>query len=238
MKLLNNFVVKIRRHDSPFYLRLYTAIKFVSAIEFPLVKPVHSILYHIRRIVIDTFYLVGVKCYYEPLFKSQCVKVGKRFRIIRGTIQGMPYLNGRLNIEIGDNVTFHSVITFAGNKIYDNPVLRVGDSTYIGSRVSIAVAREVVIGKHCYLADNIIVRDNDGHPVDYLLRRKNEPVSKEAVASVRIGDDVWIGSGSLILKGVSIGDRSIIAAHSVVTKDVPQDTLVGGNPAKIIRSLV
>ena len=54
---------------------------------------------------------------------------------------------------------------------------------------------------------------------------------------MRIGDDVWIGGGSLILKGVSIGDRAIIAARSVVTKDVPADTVVAGNPARIVKQL-
>ena len=55
---------------------------------------------------------------------------------------------------------------------------------------------------------------------------------------INIGNNVWTGMNSLILKGVSIGENSIIAAHSVVTKDVPDNVIVGGNPAKILKQLV
>jgi acetyltransferase-like isoleucine patch superfamily enzyme len=181
---------------------------------------------------------IGVKLYYEPLFKSQCVKVGKRFKILRGTIQGIPYLNGKLYIEIGDNVTIHSVTTFAGNKVYDTPLLKIGNNTYIGSRTNISVAKEVTIGNNCYFADDITIRDNDGHPVDFLRRRANAVVEKQDVKPVSIGNDVWVGAGCFILKGVTVGHRSIIAANAVVTKDVPPDVIVAGNPAHIIKNLV
>jgi maltose O-acetyltransferase len=70
------------------------------------------------------------------------------------------------------------------------------------------------------------------HPLDAVARR-----GKETARSIIIGDDVWIGGGAIVLAGVTIGDRSVIGAGSVVTKDVPSDVVVVGNPAKIVRRL-
>lgn len=87
------------------------------------------------------------------------------------------------------------------------------------------------------VASGVQVFDMDGHPLDAEARRAGEPTPAEAIAPVVIGDDVWIGNGSLILKGVTIGDRAIVAARSVVTKDVPADAVVAGNPARVVKVL-
>jgi maltose O-acetyltransferase len=70
------------------------------------------------------------------------------------------------------------------------------------------------------------------HPLDAIARR-----GEETARPIVIGDDVWIGGGAIILAGVTVGDRSVIGAGSVVTKDVPSDVVVVGNPAKIVRRL-
>lgn len=233
----SRLILKIKRQETPFYRFLYNFLKRVIGLEFPYIKPIHYILYKERQIRIGFFRWLGVKVYYEPLFKSQCESIGKRFKIVRGKLQGIPLISGNLVLKIGDNVTLHSVITLSGHKVYDRPVLNIGDYSYIGSRVNISVGKEVYIGKYCYLADNITIRDNDGHPIDYLKRRNNEAVQKEDIKPVRICDDVWIGSGSIILKGVTIGDGAIVASGSVVSKDVKPFSIVGGNPAVHIKDL-
>ena len=96
-------------------------------------------------------------------------------------------------------------------------------------------AREhISLGDYCLLAPGVVIIDNDSHPpvLDPVARR-GTPRS----APVRIGNNVWIGMRSLVTKGVTIGDNAIVAAHSVVTRDVPANTLVGGNPARVIREL-
>ena len=70
------------------------------------------------------------------------------------------------------------------------------------------------------------------HPLDAIARR-----GEETARPIVIGDDVWIGDGAIILAGVTVGDRSVIGAGSVVTRDVPSDVVVVGNPAKIVRRL-
>ena len=85
--------------------------------------------------------------------------------------------------------------------------------------------------------------DTDVHQLDYLVRRGEKPLdAKDArttiqSAPVTIEDDVWIGANCMILKGVTIGARSVIGAGSVVTKSIPADCIAAGNPCKVIRKL-
>lgn len=95
---------------------------------------------------------------------------------------------------------------------------------------SMIISKEsVTIGKDCAIAWGVTVCDHDFHKL-YL-----NGVQQIETAPVVIGNNVWIGMNATILKGVNIGDGAVIAAHSVVTKDVPARSLVGGNPAKIIK---
>lgn len=81
----------------------------------------------------------------------------------------------------------------------------------------------------------VVILDNDSHniSIDPVVRR----TGKIAESPVVIGNNVWIGMRSIIMKGVRIGDNSIIAAGSVVTKDVPSNQLFGGNPASFLKKL-
>ena len=112
-------------------------------------------------------------------------------------------------------------------------VLTIGDDTGI-SGASIYCKDRITIGNHVMLGVNCSVYDSDFHPVDYLARRNREP---EPTAAVTIEDDVWLAANCMVLKGVTIGARSVIAAGSIVTKDIPPDSLAGGVPAKVIRPL-
>lgn len=103
-------------------------------------------------------------------------------------------------------------------------------STIFSSRSNIMVGQNVNIGA------NVRIYDHDYHPVDYLERREGNANVKSA--PIIIGDDVFIGSNAIILKGVNIGDRSIVGAGAVVAhKNIPPDSLVVGNPAQIVSLL-
>jgi acetyltransferase-like isoleucine patch superfamily enzyme len=102
------------------------------------------------------------------------------------------------------------------------------------------------IGSHCLISWNVGIADSDFHPLEPAQRlidaqalapflKDRPPRPKLKTAPVTICDNVWIGMNAVILKGVTIGENSVVAAGSVVTKSVPPDTVVAGNPAVAVK---
>jgi acetyltransferase-like isoleucine patch superfamily enzyme len=106
------------------------------------------------------------------------------------------------------------------------------------SGVVICAKESVTLGNNVQLGSGVVICDTDFHSMDYQLRGKQGDFEGANSAPVRIGDDCFIGARAIILKGVSIGARSIVGAGAVVVKDVPADVVVAGNPARVIRTLV
>ena len=94
---------------------------------------------------------------------------------------------------------------------------------------------KLTIGNNVKIGACVLLIDTDTHPIDYEVRRTSNEGTKSA--PIVIEDDVWIGAHSIVLKGVTIGARSIIGAGSVVTKDIPSDCIAAGNPCKVIRKI-
>lgn len=163
----------------------------------------------------------------------------------RVIVYGRPdiYLQGG-QIKIGDNVTLRSVARGFQGAMYGPVQLianRPGAEIIIGqgSRLNgccVAAWKRVVIGKYCLIAANTSIIDAHGHSsVDEDCF--NRHCTQDQPAEVVIDDYVWIGMNCIITKGVHIGRASIVAAGSVVTKDVPAFSVVGGVPAKYIRHI-
>lgn len=165
--------------------------------------------------------------------KSRCMSTGENLTLL----QALPLITGNLKIYIGDDVTIDGTNTFAANRVYDAPELWVGSRSFIGWHVTISVGHKVEIGAHCLIGANVLIADNDMHPLSAEARRRNQTVTKDDIKPVSIGDDVWIGEGSHILKGVKIGNGSVIGAGSVVLKNVPPGCIAAGNPARIVKQL-
>ena len=115
-----------------------------------------------------------------------------------------------------------------------------GAELTIGNNVGMSSTRmwirdSVTIGDNVKVGACVLITDTDAHPLDYLARRTSNEGTKSA--PIVIEDDVWVGAHSIILKGVTIGERSIIGAGSVVTKSIPADCVAAGNPCKIIRKI-
>jgi carbonic anhydrase/acetyltransferase-like protein (isoleucine patch superfamily) len=232
-----NWIAKLRQGKGPFWGRLKRAVKMVRAVHLPVnivTRPVFAILYWFHVFVRESWIRLRRFFWTEPLFRSQCESVGRRFEM-----EELPYLQGQGRIVLGDAVRLSGKSSISFGRMIDGrlPELVVGDDTFIAHNCSFNSGRSIRIGNHCLVATGVHIYDLDGHPIDADRRRASEPSPPEEVLPVVIGNDVWIGNGAIILKGVTIGDRAIVAARSVVTKDVPADTIVAGNPAKVVKSL-
>lgn len=117
---------------------------------------------------------------------------------------------------------------------YKSSLIRIGDNASLNGTV-IHSNNSVVIGNDCLFGPGVVILDNDSHntSIDPELRWHG----KADECPVVIGNNVWIGMHSIIMKGVHIGDNSIVAAGSIVTKDIPPNQLFGGNPATFIKAL-
>lgn len=173
------------------------------------------------------------------LAKAQGVKIGRRVRFV-----GVPAIvKTRESImEIGDNCIVNSSFLSNLAGLYQRSVLvaRDGATLRIGSGsglsgVTIYAKDSIEIGRNCLFGANVKVFDTDFHPSDPEERLANQNAGKKR--PVKIGDNVFIGANSIVLKGVSIGANSVVSAGSVVVKDLPANCLAGGNPAQVIKEL-
>jgi acetyltransferase-like isoleucine patch superfamily enzyme len=159
--------------------------------------------------------------------------------------RGMPIVRRYKNAEIiiGTQVSFynHSRANLIGINspcilvAAENARIEIGDYTGLSGTV-IHSRKRISLGRHVKVGANCKIVDHDFHPLDYQKRRDNS-AGPEIALEVEIGDDVFIGTNALILKGVKIGNGAIIGAGAVVTKSVPAFTVWAGNPARQIGEL-
>jgi acetyltransferase-like isoleucine patch superfamily enzyme len=139
-------------------------------------------------------------------------------------------------ISIGDSVT---VIAEPGNRTVlgvwgsdqDSGRIDIGNSVLISPGVRISACNEIRIGNSCMMANGVYITDSDWHGIYDRVERPSEHTP------VIIEDNVWIGDRATILKGVRIGENSIVGANSVVSRDVPANVVVAGNPAVVVKEL-
>lgn len=167
--------------------------------------------------------------------------VGKNLQARHATPSFWRQNGGNGKISIGDNVTLISY----GDQSYNcrckimvekNANLTIGHDTGFNG-VLIYCQNSITIGNYVKVGGGTRIFDTDHHPVDWQDRRRpdNDLLAKHA--PILIEDDVFIGTGCYIMKGVTIGARSVVAAGSVVTKSIPSGCIAGGNPCKVIKYL-
>lgn len=173
-------------------------------------------------------------------------------RLTKSQYKQLPYIAGFIRmkgtkgkIRIGKNVVITSsrwinpvgLVTATYLCTEKNGVLEIGDNVGISNsllfaRSHIIIEDDVLIGGGCQILDN------DFHSLDYKIRSTNEDQNNVASASILIKKGAFIGTGSIVLKGVEIGEQSIVAAGSVVAKNIPSFEVWGGNPARFIRKII
>lgn len=184
--------------------------------------------------------------FYNLIFKLS-ILFEKNVKISNVNIDGSVFIkkSPKGKLLIGRNFTLNSrpgsnlvgITNRASFQILEEGRIEIGDncgftSTVLSSRTLIKIGNNVLIG------GNARIYDHDYHSLNHLHRRDSKLDAQNVKTSeVIIEDDVFIGTNSIILKGVKIGARSIIGAGSVVSlKNIPPDSIVAGNPARIIKS--
>ena len=108
----------------------------------------------------------------------------------------------------------------------------IGDRSVLGQECTISAFQHVSIGSECILADRVMLIDFDHTTSDVERPIRQQGIYKR---NVRVRNNVWIGYGACILRGVTVGDNSIVGSLAVVTRDVDEDAVVGGSPARVLR---
>lgn len=144
-------------------------------------------------------------------------------------------------IEIGDYCDIHATLF-----VKSGGYLKIGNNTTIRGNSVVGALEKIVIGNCCIISNNVHIYENNNHPTEVEVRHRmcikgfygdDWHWKHSSHLPIIIEDDVWIGERATILKGVKIGKGSIVASNSVVTKDVPEMTVVAGNPAVVVKRL-
>ena len=153
---------------------------------------------------------------FTPFFRRRFRSAGAGL-LIKGRIK----VKGR--ISVGDNVIFES-----GSELltWKDGTIKMGNSVYCNGAI-ISSTASIEIGNNVVMSGYVLIIDHDGYGLD------GNPASERPV---KIGNHVWIGMRAVILKGVTVGDNSVVGASAVVTNDVEPNTIVAGNPARKIRN--
>ncbi len=154
------------------------------------------------------------------------ITTGQRMRFLDGP---GPIFHGPGPFRLGDDCEFRAGLIRSRLATVHGGELIIGDHTSFDYGFEVHASVLVEIGDGTIGGSMITIYDTNFHQIDEATEKKTEPV--------RIGRNVWLGSGCMILPGVTIGDSAVIAPGSVISRDVPEGTLMAGNPAKPVREL-
>lgn len=181
-------------------------------------------------------YLLPERLYVKLLNKY--IKI--TFPYIKGEFEMPNQLLGLKYIKIGEGTHLNKGIiltawdSYAGEKW--TPCIKIGNNCHIGEFTHITSCNNIEIGDNLLTGRYVYISDNS-HGTANFSQMKIHPANRFLYSKgpIKIGNNVWIGESARILAGVSIGDGAIIGANSVVTKDVPAYSVVGGIPAKVLK---
>jgi acetyltransferase-like isoleucine patch superfamily enzyme len=151
-------------------------------------------------------------------------------------LEGMLFLGRHVRLEIGRGARVRTgrwVWIGHDTKIRCHEgEISIGDKTVLGQECTLTAYQHISIGEQCIIADRAMMID-----FDHNVAEVERPIRVQGIYKrhVRIGNNVWIGYGAQILRGVTVGDNSIIGASAVVTKDVPANAVAAGSPARVVR---
>jgi maltose O-acetyltransferase len=179
--------------------------------------------------------------YYRDTCRFYAMLAGTTFQLHWPVIFYAPVrVGGSGTVEVGAGTTFgvaQAPRLGNGESLLlakrQNDRLIIGNRVAFSNNVSIICTNEITIADDCLVGDMVCIYDSDFHGISPDERRSNSGISK----SVCIERNVWLGSRCIVLKGVTVGENSIIAAMSVVTDSIPSNSIAAGNPARVVKRI-
>ncbi len=156
----------------------------------------------------------------------RCSRVGRLPRVY-----GRPRINNFGEIVIGNKFRYLSNTVTSEMVAYRGGRIEIGDNVFVNYGTSFSAHQLVRIGNDCQIGSYVCLMDNDYHRIE------DRTQLSESIPII-LGNNVWLGVRVIVLKGVTIGENSVIGSGSVVTKDVPPNCVAAGMPAKVIRTFV
>ena len=224
----------LKTSDHPAAKTLFKTLKKLINLELPapklIMRPLYS-LYLLSKTFLASVMRILI---WTPLLKGRAEKTGSHLNLYGG----LPYISGPVRIIIGDNCRVSGQSTFTGRTCAkEAPLLMVGNNIDIGWMTTIAVGTKVELGDNVRIAGRALLAGYPGHPLDPTARALGLSETDDQVADIILENDVWLATGVSVMAGVRIGQGTIVAAGSVVTRDLPAMVLAGGIPAKVIRAI-
>ena len=217
------------RHDPFFHVLPSTLVargeRMTSEDQLPATRSLHG--RPIRDLLVRVVSALWVRWYR--------LRLGRRVRFGRGFVtNGKLVVSGKGQVIFGDNVNAwchaekNVLITYtAASRI------TIGDGTRLNG-AGIQAYTHVQVGPRCILGSTLLF-DSDFHNPDPVLR--HDPQAPVPSAPITLGENVWVGGQSAILKGVTVGENSVVAFRALVVSDVPPNVVVAGNPARVVKQL-
>lgn len=218
----DKFLLYTTSHINNMITKLYKGITIpIKQFVFLIDHIITSVKFRLLGIEHEDFNTAGIPFLDLSYSKKSKIKIGKSFRMN----------NGMSRNQIGYGNLKCTLIADGGN-------ITIGDNVGMSQSALIAFDADITIGNYVKLGSGVKILTTDFHSVDALVRRdraldKNNKKSSPVV----ICDDCFIGAGTIILKGITIGSKSIIGAGSVVTKDIPANVIAAGNPCRVIKQI-
>jgi len=186
--------------------------------------------YSFSELVSSSFSLILTKIFYPSA------------RLVRRPfyIRGKAFMQYGIGFTTGHHCRFDINNEAADGTTTSKKRLIIGKNCKIGDNVHLVASTNVIIGDDCLMASKIFISDTNHGDYSHKEQMTSPLIAPDDrplyTAEVRIGDRVWIGENVVILPGVSIGNGVIIGANSVVNRDVPENSIVAGSPARVIKT--
>jgi len=231
---LNSLYSRIAISDSRSANALRAVYRYIRNFSLPAPRWIFRPLLAVFLLFREIYYFSVRVLICEPFFKACCTAYGRNLH----TGVFLHWIQGSGRLIVGDNVTIDGKCSFVFAVRYsDRRLLRIGNNVVIGHRSSFIVGREITIGDNVLIGNDVTLFDSPGHPTDPALRLAGSPALPEDVRPIHVESNVWVGSGSIIYPGVTLGEGCVVARGSVVMSSVSPYVVVAGSPARQIRRL-